>query len=102
MHQTDFLPLLAEDLDTLSARQISSLFPLVRRLAGKLGTEDRLEQLSGKHSYEPLYFGWWLWPKASGITIWAGLYLRAWADKGCSPCGRNLSQRAAGVDHAGP
>jgi hypothetical protein len=85
MDQTGFLPLLAEDLDTRSARQISSLFPLVRRLAGEFSTEDRLEQLSGKHSYEPLYFGWWLRSKVSNVRIWAGLYLRAWTDNGCSP-----------------
>lgn len=85
MDQTGFQPLLAEDLDTRTARQVSSLFPLVKRLAGEFGGGDRLEKLSSKHSYDPLYFGWWLRSRACGIEIWTGLYLRAWAEHGCSP-----------------
>jgi len=85
MDQTGFQPLLAEDLDIRTARQISSLFPLVKRLAGEFGTSDRLEKLGSKHSYHPLYFGWWLRSKACGIKVWVGLYLKAWAEHGSSP-----------------
>jgi hypothetical protein len=94
MDQTGFLPLLAEDLDTRTARQIRSLFPLVKRLAGEFGSGDRLEKLSSKHSYDPLYFGWWLRSRACGIEIWAGLYLRAWAELGCSPLWAEIYPKA--------
>ena len=85
MDQTGFLPLLAEDLDTRTARQMSSLFPLVKRLAGEFSSGGRLEKLGSKHSYDPLYFGWWLRSKACGIEVWVGLYLKAWAAHGSSP-----------------
>jgi hypothetical protein len=85
MDQIGFLPLLTEDLDTRTARQISSLFPLVKRLVGEFGSNDRLEKLSDKHSYDPLYYGWWLRSKECGIKVWVGLYLKAWAEHGCSP-----------------
>lgn len=85
MDQTGFLPLLTEDLDTRTARQISSLFPLVKRLVGEFGSTDRLEKLGDKHSYDPLYYGWWLRSKECGVKVWVGLYLTAWAEHGCSP-----------------
>ena len=94
MDQAGFLPLLAEDLDTRTARQVSSLFPLVKRLAGEFGSGGRLEKLGSKHSYDPLYFGWWLRSRSCGIEIWVGLYLSAWAVHGCSPLWADVYPKA--------
>ena len=85
MDQPGFQPLLAQDLDIRTARQISSLFPLVRRLVDEFGTSDRIEKGDRKHSYDPPYFGWWLQSKGCGISIWVGLYMKAWAKLGRSP-----------------
>jgi hypothetical protein len=85
MDETGFLPLLSADLDARTARQISSLLPLVKRLVGEFVDDARLEKLGPKHKNDPLYFGWWLRSKTCGITMWAGFYLKAWAEYGCSP-----------------
>jgi hypothetical protein len=85
MDETGFLPLLSADLDARTARQISSLLPLVKRLVGEFVDDARLEKLGPKHKNDPLYFGWWLRSKTCGITIWTGFYLKAWAEYGCSP-----------------
>jgi hypothetical protein len=86
MDQPDFLPLRPQDLDMRTARQIRSLFPLVKRLAGEFGSSDPLVKAREKHSYDPRpYVGWWLKSKACGIEIWIGLYFDAWATHGCSP-----------------
>jgi hypothetical protein len=45
--------------------------------------QARLEKRGYKDKQDPLYFGWWLRSKASGI--WTGFYLKAWAEYGCSP-----------------
>ena len=61
MDQPDFLPLRPQDLDMRTARQIRSLFPLVKRLAGEFGSSDPLVKGREKHSYDPRpYFGSWL------------------------------------------
>lgn len=86
MDQPDFLPLRPQDLDMRIARQIRSLYPLVRRFVGEFGSSDPLLRGADKHSYNPRpYFGWWLKSKACGVEIWVGLYFDAWATHGCSP-----------------
>jgi hypothetical protein len=86
MDQPGFLPLRPQDLDMRTARQIRSLFPLVKRLVGEFGSSDPLVKGRGKHSHDPWpYFGWWLKSKTCGIEIWVGLYFDAWAMHGCSP-----------------
>jgi hypothetical protein len=86
MDQPGFLPLRSEDLDVRTARQIRSLFPLVKRLAAEFGSADPLLKDREKSAFDPNpYFGWWLKSKACGIYIWVGLYLDAWVTHGCSP-----------------
>jgi hypothetical protein len=69
-----------------TARQIRSLFPLVKRLVGEFGSNDPLVRGREKHSYDPRpYFGWRLTSKACGLELWVGLYFDAWATRGCSP-----------------
>jgi hypothetical protein len=86
MDQPDFLPLRPQDLDMRTARQIRSLFPVVKRLVGEFGSSDPLVRGREKHSYDPRpYFGWWLTSKACGIELWVGLYFDAWVTHGCSP-----------------
>jgi len=86
MDQPDFLPLRRQDLDMRTARQVRSLFPLVKRLAGEFGSSGPVVKGREKHLYDPRpYFGWWLQSKACSIELWVGLYLDAWATHGCSP-----------------
>jgi hypothetical protein len=86
MDQPEFLPLRPQDLDMRTARQVTSLFPLVKRLAGEFGSADPLILGRKEHSHglRP-YFGWWLTAKACGTQVWVGLYFDAWAAYGCSP-----------------
>lgn len=85
MDETGFQPLQSTDLDARTARQISSLLPLVKRLVGEYVNDVLLEKLGPKHKQDPLYFGWWLRSKTCGLSIWAGLYFKAWVEYGCSP-----------------
>jgi hypothetical protein len=87
MDQTGFLPLQPEDLDMRTARQLRSLFPLVRRLVDEFGSGDLLVKDRKKHLYDPRpFFGWWLRSKSNvSYYFWVGLYLDAWVTHGCSP-----------------
>jgi hypothetical protein len=86
MDQPGFPPLQPEVLDMRTARQVTSLFPLVKRLVDEFSSGDPLVKDREKHLYYPRpFFGWWLRSRSSGIYFWVGLYLDAWVTHGCSP-----------------
>jgi hypothetical protein len=86
MDQEGFQPLLAQDLDMRTARQVKSLFGLITRLTDDFGDSDRLKKGNPYSSFgNPQFFGWWLQSKACGVWFWVGLYFDAWARLGGSP-----------------
>jgi hypothetical protein len=84
--EPDFKPLVPLDLDIQTARQVSSLFPLVKRLVDEFNMSGTgLAKIRQLHSPDPLWFGWELHSNTPRPIVWVGLYLEAWTKFGLSP-----------------